>query len=66
MSTSECHYVVTGRWLSQPLPAGGQSSPVLVLGLSYKAGTADWRKSPSVAVTDRLLQMGADVRAREP
>jgi UDP-N-acetyl-D-glucosamine dehydrogenase len=43
-----------------------KGSPVLVLGLSYKAGTADWRKSPSVAVTDRLLQMGADVRAREP
>ena len=41
-------------------------SRVLVLGLSYKAGTSDWRESPSIAVVDRLLHMGADVRACEP
>ena len=41
-------------------------SRVLVLGLSYKAGTSDWRESPSIAVVDRLLAMGADVRACEP
>ena len=41
-------------------------SRVLVLGLSYKAGTSDWRESPSIAVVERLLAMGADVRACEP
>jgi UDP-N-acetyl-D-glucosamine dehydrogenase len=41
-------------------------SRVLVLGLSYKAGTSDWRESPSIAVVQRLLAMGADVRACEP
>jgi UDP-N-acetyl-D-glucosamine dehydrogenase len=41
-------------------------SRVLVLGLSYKAGTSDWRESPSIAVVDRLLGLGADVRACEP
>jgi UDP-N-acetyl-D-glucosamine dehydrogenase len=41
-------------------------SRVLVLGLSYKAGTSDWRESPSIAVVERLLGLGADVRACEP
>jgi UDP-N-acetyl-D-glucosamine dehydrogenase len=41
-------------------------SRVLVLGLSYKAGTSDWRESPSISVVERLLALGADVRACEP
>jgi UDP-N-acetyl-D-mannosaminuronic acid dehydrogenase/UDP-N-acetyl-D-glucosamine dehydrogenase len=41
-------------------------SRVLVLGLSYKAGTSDWRESPSLAVVEGLLELGADVRACEP
>ena len=41
-------------------------SKVLVLGLSYKAGTSDWRESPSIAVVERLQAMGADVAACEP
>jgi UDP-N-acetyl-D-glucosamine dehydrogenase len=41
-------------------------SRVLVLGLSYKAGTSDWRESPSIAVVERLMGLGADVRACEP
>ena len=43
-----------------------RGSRVLVLGLSYKAGTSDWRGSPSLAVVGRLLELGADVRACEP
>jgi UDP-N-acetyl-D-glucosamine dehydrogenase len=39
---------------------------ILALGLSYKAGTSDWRESPSLAVVERLLALGADVRACEP
>jgi len=41
-------------------------SRILALGLSYKAGTSDWRESPSIAVVERLVSMGADVRACEP
>jgi UDP-N-acetyl-D-glucosamine dehydrogenase len=41
-------------------------SRVLVLGLSYKAATSDWRESPSLAVVERLLALGADVAACEP
>jgi nucleotide sugar dehydrogenase len=41
-------------------------SRILVVGLSYKAGTSDWRESPSVAVIERLVALGADVRASEP
>jgi UDP-N-acetyl-D-glucosamine dehydrogenase len=43
-----------------------RGSQILVLGLSYKAGTSDWRESPSIAVVERLLALGADVRACEP
>jgi UDP-N-acetyl-D-glucosamine dehydrogenase len=43
-----------------------RGSRVLVLGLSYKAGTSDWRGSPSLAVVERLVDLGADVRACEP
>ena len=43
-----------------------RNSRILVLGLSYKAGTSDWRESPSLAVVERLLALGADVRAWEP
>ncbi len=39
---------------------------VLLLGLAYKAGTSDWRESPSVAVADRLASSGAEVRFCDP
>jgi nucleotide sugar dehydrogenase len=41
-------------------------SRVLLLGLAYKAATSDWRESPSLRVVDRLVDLGADVRACEP
>ena len=43
-----------------------RNSRILVLGLSYKAGTSDWRESPSLAVVERLIALGANVRAWEP
>jgi UDP-N-acetyl-D-mannosaminuronate dehydrogenase len=39
---------------------------ILVLGLAYKAGTSDWRESPSTTVIDRLANLGADVRVHDP
>lgn len=41
-------------------------SQVLLLGLSYKANTGDARESPAVAVVEKLLHLGAVVRAADP
>ena len=43
-----------------------RGSRVLALGLSYKAGTSDWRESPSLASSSGSSALGADVRACEP
>jgi UDPglucose 6-dehydrogenase len=39
---------------------------VAVLGLAFKAGTDDVRESPALAVAERLLARGAQVRAHDP
>ncbi len=39
---------------------------ILLLGLAYKAGTSDWRESPSVMVAERLAALGANVSACDP
>jgi UDP-N-acetyl-D-glucosamine dehydrogenase len=41
-------------------------SRILLLGLAYKRNTGDARESPSDAVAQRLLALGADVRAADP
>jgi len=41
-------------------------SRILLLGLAYKANTSDDRQSPAVVVADRLLTLGAEVRAADP
>ena len=41
-------------------------SRILLLGLAYKANTGDARESPAMVVADRLLALGADVRAADP
>ena len=41
-------------------------SRILLLGLAYKTNTGDARESPAVMVAERLVEMGADVRAVEP
>ena len=41
-------------------------SRVLLLGLSYKPNTSDARESPAGVVAERLLALGADVRACDP
>ncbi len=38
---------------------------ILVVGLAYKAGTSDWRESPSTTVISELLRLGADVRVHD-
>lgn len=39
---------------------------MLLLGLTYKAGTSDWRESPSLAVANRLANLGAELRLCDP
>ncbi|GAA2367892.1 nucleotide sugar dehydrogenase [Streptomyces cuspidosporus] len=41
-------------------------SRVLLLGLAYKANTADARESPSARVADLLFDLGAEVRGADP
>ncbi|MBW3575010.1 MAG: nucleotide sugar dehydrogenase [Actinobacteria bacterium] len=41
-------------------------SRILLLGLAYKRNTSDARESPSLVVAERLLALGADVRAADP
>ncbi len=41
-------------------------SRILLLGLAYKANTSDDRQSPAVVIADRLLTLGAGVRAADP
>lgn len=41
-------------------------SNVLLLGLAYKAGTSDWRESPSVAVAEQLAESGAKITFCDP
>ncbi|HUP71262.1 MAG TPA: nucleotide sugar dehydrogenase [Acidimicrobiales bacterium] len=41
-------------------------SRILLLGLSYKRNTGDARESPAMVVADRLLGLGAEVRAADP
>jgi UDP-N-acetyl-D-glucosamine dehydrogenase len=41
-------------------------SRILLLGLAYKRNTGDARESPAVVVAERLLALGADVRAADP
>jgi UDP-N-acetyl-D-mannosaminuronic acid dehydrogenase/UDP-N-acetyl-D-glucosamine dehydrogenase len=36
---------------------------ILLLGLTYKAGTSDFRESPSIVVAERLRALGADLVA---
>jgi UDP-N-acetyl-D-glucosamine dehydrogenase len=41
-------------------------SRILLLGLTYKRNTSDARESPAMVVADRLLSLGAEVRAADP
>ncbi len=48
----------------QKLPVNG--SRILIAGLAYKRNTGDARESPARVVTDKLLALGAIVRAADP
>ncbi|UDY37503.1 UDP-glucose dehydrogenase family protein [Dermatobacter hominis] len=46
--------------------AGSEQPTVGVWGLTFKAGTDDLRDSPALAVIERLIDRGAQVRAHDP
>lgn len=43
-----------------------KDSRILLLGLSYKENSGDTRESPAVVVAEKLVSLGADVRAADP
>ncbi len=43
-----------------------KGSKILLLGMTYKAGTSDWRESPSRVVAERLHRLGADLTLCDP
>jgi len=43
-----------------------RGSRILVLGLAFKRNTADARESPAIVIAERLVALGADVRAADP
>ena len=45
---------------------GVRGRRIALLGLAFKAGTDDVRESPAVALAERLLTGGADLRAYDP
>jgi UDP-N-acetyl-D-glucosamine dehydrogenase len=38
-----------------------RGSRILLVGLAYKAGTSDWRESPSTPIAEQLARLGAQV-----
>ena len=52
--------------LNTTLPHELKGSRVAVLGLAFKAGTSDTRKSPGVALANTLSRVGAAVTAYDP
>ena len=52
--------------IKERYPEGLNGVPVAVLGLAFKAGTSDARKSPAVKLANLLIKEGAKVIAYDP
>jgi GDP-mannose 6-dehydrogenase len=58
---------VHAAWLAQAIQARqAPPGPVLLMGLSFKAGTDDLRNSPLLALAEALLEAGYDLRVFDP
>lgn len=58
---------VHGAWLVQAVKARlAPPGPVLLLGLSFKAGTDDLRNSPLLELAEALLDAGYDLKVFDP
>jgi GDP-mannose 6-dehydrogenase len=58
---------VHAAWLAQAVQARlAPPGPVLLMGLSFKAGTDDLRNSPLLELAEALLDAGYDLRVFDP
>ena len=58
---------VHGAWLAQAVQARlAPPGPILLMGLSFKAGTDDLRNSPLLELAEALLDAGYDLRVFDP
>lgn len=58
---------VHGAWLAQAVQARvAPPGPILLVGLSFKAGTDDLRNSPLLELAEALLDAGYDLRVFDP
>lgn len=66
LNASMPHYLIqkVERLAGTPQPLHG--SRVAVLGLAFKAGTSDTRRSPAIAIANTVADMGAQVTAYDP
>jgi UDPglucose 6-dehydrogenase len=66
LNASMPHYII--HKVEQALDSSEllNDTKVAVLGLSFKAGTSDTRRSPAIAITNTLVDRGADVTAYDP
>lgn len=66
LETNQSHFDRIVTKLSSALDRPLSGAMIGVWGLAFKAGTDDTRESPSVAIIDRLLALGATVNAFDP
>lgn len=58
------HYAINKAMLAHGSSLAG--SRIAVLGLAFKAGTSDTRRSPGITIANTLQSMGATVKAYDP
>lgn len=58
------HYIITKAEKALGEPLAGKT--VAVLGLAFKPGTSDVRRSPAIAIANTLAEQGAHVQAYDP
>lgn len=52
--------------LQDSLGGSLEDKKIAVLGLSFKAGTSDSRRSPGIAIANKLVKLGSEVIATDP
>jgi len=64
VNDSMAHYII--KKTENTLGSSFAGKQVAILGLSFKAGTSDARRSPPIAIANTLAEQGAQVRAYDP
>lgn len=67
INTAQPHYVVDRAIIAlNDRRKAVSGSRILILGLSYKPGSADMREAPSGPIIARLAELGADISVADP